>query len=45
MSPVDSKRKIYIVWGLSGEFVVYTFILMLTKNQKNQTTGIRDFLA
>ena len=32
-------------WGLSGEFVVYTFILMLTKNQKNQTTGIRDFLA
>ena len=32
-------------WGLSGEFVAYTFIWMLTKNQKNRTTGIRDFLA
>ena len=31
--------------GLSGEFVAYTFMLMLTKNQKNRTTGIRDFLA
>ena len=49
-SPVDSKRKnlyrgVGNFGGLSGEFVAYTFMLMLTKNQKNRTTGIRDFLA
>ena len=32
-------------WGLSTQFLVYTFVLMLTKNHKNRTTGIRDFLA
>ena len=34
-----------IFWDLSGEFLVYAFIFMLTKNKKNRTTGIRDILA
>ena len=32
-------------WGLSGELVVYTFILIFTENHKNRTAGVRDFLA
>ena len=38
-------RGVGTFWGLSGEFLVCTFILMVTKNHKNRTTGIRDFLA
>ena len=38
-------RGVGTFWDFSGEFVVYTFMLMLAKNQKNRTTGIRDFLA
>ena len=38
-------RRVGTFWGVSGEFLVYTFMLMHTKNNKNRTTGIRDFLA
>ena len=38
-------RGVGTFWHLSGELLVYKFILMLTKNKKNRTTGIRDILA
>ena len=42
-STVNSKRNLYIAeWGLMGSEVC-TFVCLCAENEKNLTTGIRDF--